>query len=114
MARSCWCRVGGVLVRPVTEDELAGVPRAVRNAHGPLFICRGYCRVVSTIEDGRRIAVGYLNPEWLRADPLAHRPLSVKTARRPPRDRAEEQPASAGRGRASHQPGEASAVPASA
>jgi hypothetical protein len=77
--KECWC---GHAEPPVEiasiELAKAGVPEEILVKHRRFWKCAAYCDMVSTVEGGYRIALGFLRGEtWTAARPQWHRPLPV-------------------------------------
>jgi hypothetical protein len=77
--KNCWCRNGGPPTEITSEDaELSRIPEEMRLKHRRFWKCVSYCDLVSTIEGGQRIALGYLAGEkWTPAHPHWHKPLPL-------------------------------------
>ncbi|HEV8440534.1 MAG TPA: hypothetical protein VGT40_20790 [Methylomirabilota bacterium] len=81
--KQCWCRNGAPPVEiPTNELANAGIPEEVLVKHRRFWKCRAYCDIVSTVEGGQRIALGYLTGEkWTAVNPEWHRPLPIPVPR---------------------------------
>jgi hypothetical protein len=93
--KNCWCRSGGPPIE-ITDDEreLAGIPEEIRLKHIRFWKCDSYCDVISTIDGGQRIALGYLVGEkWTVANAQWHKPLPLPVPK-----------AKGGGGRSTHRP----------